>query len=643
MAESASKLDELREQILLRRLSRRDTLRRALAFGLAAPVVGGLLAACGDDDDDPTATTAAGEPTATGGGAAEATATTADEEEPTEAGEADATGTSEDGEPTETGEAEATGTTGGSGDTGDFVEGGDRLMGFTMEEGTPGGILIEGSFSDISTLNPVLTSDVPSSDVQAFIFETLAEPNPETIEPVGSLAAAWAVSEDGLTWTLQLQEGVTWQDGETFTADDVKFTYDLHMNPETNSPRTADFTAKIASIEVVDDLTISFTLVAPISDFLLDLGVYGIVAEHVWADIPAADVAADGGSTGEDPARVVGTGPFIFEQWTVEDNASVVRYDDYWDGAPYLDQIIYKVVPDQSAGVQQLITGELDWFGGVPEASVTELDGTDVGIFESPTLSFTFYGTNMDPEKTTLFQEANVRKALLYALDREAMIQTIRFGYGEVAIGTMPVLSWAYNPEGIEEAYAYDPELAMQLLDEAGWVAGDDGVRAKDGQRLAFSMYTNAGNVAREAYLTAAQEFWAQIGVEMTPQLEPFPALVERITETFDFEVVLIGFNWSATPDQSVMWGCESYPLGFNFVRYCNEEVDAIAAEALSEPDQATRIEMYTEMQNLVLADLPMAVLDFPTSITGLSNRVHNLFPSAVNERFNPEMWWIES
>jgi peptide/nickel transport system substrate-binding protein len=249
----------------------------------------------------------------------------------------------------------------------------------------------------------------------------------------------------------------------------------------------------------------------------------------------------------------------------------------------------------------------------------------------------------MDPEKTTLFQDANVRKALLYALDREAMIETIRFGYGEVAVGTMPVLSWAYNPEGIEETYPYDPELAMQLLDEAGWVVGGDGVRELDGQRLAFGMYTNAGNVVREAYLTAIQEFWAQIGVEMTPQLEPFPALVDRITTTFDFEAVLIGFSWSATPDQSAMWGCDSYGAGFNFVRYCNEEVDEIAAAALSEPDQATRVELYTEMQNLILADLPMAVLDFPTAITGLNNRVHNLFPSDVNQRFNPETWWIES
>lgn len=642
MAERASKLDELREQLLLRRLTRRDTLRRALALGLTAPVVGGLLTACGDEDEDPTATSGVGEPTATTTGGGDATATTG-EAEPTETeAAAEATGTTGEAEPTEAA-GEATGTS-DSGAAGEWIETSDRMMGKTIEPaGSEGGTLIEGSFSDISTVNPVMSSDAATNDYLSLIFESLIQANPDTLEPVGALAAAWSTSEDGLTWGIQLQEGITWHDGETLTADDVKFTFELHMNPDAGSSYTADFTNAIASIEVIDDLTVSFTLNQVIADFLLDNCVYAIIAEHVWVDIPAADVAADPGSTGQDAARVVGTGPFMFEEWILEDHASAVKYEDYWDGAPYLDRFVYKVVPDQTAGVQQLLTGEIDFMEGVPESSIAELDGTDVGVFDVPTLSFTFYGTNMDPTKTTLFQEANVRKALLYALDRPAMIESIRFGYGEVAVGTMPVLSWAYNPSGIEETFEYDPDMAAQLLDEAGWVAGGDGVREKDGQRLAFGMYTNAGNVIREAYLTAIQEFWAQIGVEMTPQLEPFPALVERITETFDFEVVLIGFNWSATPDQSAMWACDSYGAGFNFVMYCNEEVDAVMEAALSELDQATRIEMYTEMQNLVLADLPMAVLDFPQQITGLSNRVHNLFPSAVNARFNSQTWWIDS
>jgi peptide/nickel transport system substrate-binding protein len=155
-------------------------------------------------------------------------------------------------------------------------------------------------------------------------------------------------------------------------------------------------------------------------------------------------------------------------------------------------------------------------------------------------------------------------------------------------------------------------------------------------------MYADSGSATAPAYLTAMQEFWREIGVEMTPALEPFPALVERISVTYDFEMFLIGFSWSVAPDQSSMFACDSYGAGFNVVRYCNEEVDAILEEALVEPDQQTRIDLYTEFQNMVLEDLPVAIFSFPQQIDGYSNRVHNLFANSVNSRFNAETWWVE-
>ncbi len=634
------KLTQLQEDIAARRINRRDVLKRATMLGLSVPAIAALLAACGSDDDDETATESSGdEGTATEGSAAGETETAEEEEvEPTEA-EEEATeveeGATEEIRPTNTA-TEAPAETG-------YVESPDGMMGKEISEGTAGGVLIEGSFSDISTVNPVLSSDSASNDFLSFVFEPMIEPNPDNLEPTGTLATAWRNSEDGLTWSLKLREDVTWHDGTPFTAEDVKFTYESHMNEETGSSYTSDFNDKIESIEVVDDYTIDFNLKIVVVDFLVDLGVYAIIPKHIWEDVPPADFAANPGSTGEDPSLVVGTGPFVFEQWTLEDNASVLRYDDYWGGAAYLDKIVYKIVADQTAGVQQLKTGEIDFFEGVPEALVADLDGTDVAVIDYPTVNFTMYGTNMDPEKTELFVDANVRQALMYALDREAMIESIRFGYGLAAVGTMPVLSWAYNPDGIEMTYPYDVDMANQLMDEAGWTLGDDGIREKDGVKMSFNAYTNSGNTVREQYLVIMQEYWSAIGVEMTPQLEPFPALVERITETYDFEVVLIGFSWSATPDQSTMWKCDSYGGGFNFVKYCNPEVDTLLDEALSEPDQDTRVQIYTDFQNVLLPDIPIAVMDFPQGISGVNNRVQNLYPSSVNARFNTETWWIES
>jgi len=574
-----------------------------------------LLAACGDDDNDasasaPTNATGSASPT---GGIPPATATTV----------AGPTATDATTEPS------------GASD--------DTLMGFTIEEAAnTGGTFIEGTAADIQTVNPVIANDTPSANFLALIFESLIELHPETLEPVGALAEAWEVSDDGLTWTFSLREGVEWHDGEAFTADDVAFTYELHMHEEGNSSYGGDLLAKIADIEVIDPLTVAFTLPQPYADFAVDVAVYSIVPEHIWAGVAPADVINDPGSTGEDATRVVGTGPFVFEEWVTNDHATATANESYWAGAPHLDEYIYKVVPDSTAAIQQLRTGEIDWFADVPGSAVAELEGADVDVTVSETTAFMFYGYNLDEARTPLFQEPAVRQALLYALDREAMVDALLEGYGAVAVGTMPILSWAYNPDEIENPYPYDPDLAQKMLDESGWVTGLDGVREKDGERLAFTMHVDSSNPEQVAYVTAIQEFWAEIGVEMTPEPEPFPALVERISVTFDYDTVLIGLGWGASADQAAMFACDSYGAGFNVMRYCNEEVDALLAEALAEPDQTTRIEMYTEYQNLLLADLPAAILAFPQAIDGHSPRVHNLYPNAINARFNAETWWVE-
>lgn len=642
MDQERSKLLALREEIFTNRMNRREVLKRATILGLSAPVIGSLLAACGDDEEeDPTATVP---PAANPTEEAEEEPTEETEEEPTEETEEEPTEEAEEAtEETEdeaTEEPEGTEEPTGAGDE-EFVESPDHLMGIQMEEGQPGGVIIESSFSDISNTNPIFSADTSSSDFQSMMFNSLIQGHPETIEPIGELATAWAVNEDATVWTLRLREGVTWHDGETFTADDVKFTYDTHLNEEVGSPRTSDFASKIESVEVVDDMTVRFNLLATLVDFPLDLGVYNIIPEHIWADVAPAEMVNDPGTTGQDPSRVIGTGPFMFEEWVTGTLRSCVRYDNFWDGAPFLDQYIISQVADQAAGVQQLITGEVDW-SSVPEASVPELENTDVTVYQYPTLTFTFYGTNLDPEKTPLFQDVEVRQAMFHALDREALIESIRFGYGEVAVGTIPVLSWAYNPQGIEYPYPYDPELAVQLLESAGWMPGADGIREKDGMRLSFQMNTNAGNQVREAYLVAFQEYWAQVGIEMQPNFIPFDVLVEQLTTTFDFEVFLVGFSWSATPDQSAVYGCDAYGSGFNAVMYCNPEVDALMEQARTTIDQQERVEILTEYQNLMLQDLPMPVIDFPQGIMGVNQRVHNLFPNAVNIRFNSHLWWVE-
>jgi peptide/nickel transport system substrate-binding protein len=622
------------------RLNRRDLLRRGLALGLSVPAVAGLLAACGSSDKA-TATVKPANTAAAAGGSpttAAATATKASAS-PSAAASASAAASPSTAAATAT-TASASPTTSGSGK----IDGGDRTMGKTYDEPTtPGGTFIEASTLDLRSLSPVLWNDQPSILFGALVFESLIEADPNDLQPVGLLAESWEVSADATTWTVYLRDGVTFHDGSPLTADDVKFSADLFLNPDAGGSQTSNYVAKLDSVSVVDDLTVQFVGKQTNPDFLLDIvAPTAVVRKALWENIDPKNIATDPGSTGQDASRVVGTGPFKFKEWVTGQQATAVRFDDYWDGKPYLDEYVFKIVPDETAAIQQLNTGEVDYFVGVPGAQVKDVNADQITVATYKQLSFTFYGYQLDETKSTKFLDPNVRKALLYALDRQSFVDNIYFGYAEVAVGTIPPLSWAYNPDGIKEKYEFNVDKANQLLDDAGWVKGSDGIRAKDGQQLKFDMWTANSIQTFVSLLQAYQESWKAIGVDMTPQTEPFQEFVNRITQTFDYEIMLIGFGWNIPPDQSPMWACSSYGSGFNVVKYCNPKVDDLLNQALVETDQQKRIQLYTDFQNALLDDLPMAVTEFGLGIDGVSKKAHNVFPSYANTRFNLEKWWVE-
>jgi peptide/nickel transport system substrate-binding protein len=510
-----------------------------------------------------------------------------------------------------------------------------------------GGTVIEGDNSDIGTLNGLLSNDQPTAFIIGLLFDSLVGNDPNTGLPVPSgLADSWEVSADGLTYTFHLNPDAVWHDGTPVTAADVTFTYDSEVDDASPSSYKGTIEASAASWTAVDDHTVEFVATDVNADFLLDVAVYPIMPKHIWEGVPLGEWATNGGSTGEDPSRVIGTGPFKFVEWVQGDHCTLEANPDYFqpNARPRIDQFIFQILPDDAAAVLALQNLEIDLMDRVPSPDIETLtsnEGTDVLIY--PTFDFNFYAYNLDPAKTDMFQDQGVRQAFMYAQDRESINTDIYFGTNEVANGTQSLLSFAYSPEEIETVYNFDPEKAKALLEAAGWVDSDgDGIREDaNGRKLAFSLVYPTGSTTTDQVVAYYQEAWKVVGAEMTPNGVEFPELVDIVTNTFDYEVCMLGFSWDASGNQGPMFNTDQYKVGFNFTKYSNPEVDKLNNDAKKELDQEKRRQMLIQASNIVNTELPVAVTLFTNDKTGYATRMQNYYATGGNliTTFIPYVW----
>lgn len=509
-----------------------------------------------------------------------------------------------------------------------------------------GGQLIVGLSADISTVNGILSADANSFYVTGQIFETLINTNVIDGTIVPGLADSYE-SFDGITWTFNLNPNVTWHDGTPFTAEDVKFSFDSILAPDSQSAYAAGMALNLNSYRVVDPQTFEIVANFQSASFLYDVpGVATILPKHIWETIPPAEWAADPGSTGQDASRVIGTGAFMFKEWVPGDHATLVPNPNYWDTVtgrvPTLDEWIYRVLPNDSAAVQALIAGESDIIDIIPAPQTEDVintEGLRVEIY--PTFAFTFYIYNMYAARTPVFQDVEVRQSLLTALDKQGIVDTVYAGYGEVAVGTHSTLSVAYAPDQIRTRYDFDPERAAALLDSAGWVAGDGGVRAKDGVSLAFTVILPEGSTT-DLLAAVFQENWNAVGADVQVEIVPFPTLLERL-DAFDFDIALLGFSWTAEPGQGPMFRCDSAaPNGFNYSSYCNPEYDRLDDLQQRELDPEARLNLLIELSNIANDDLPVGIFRFAVDRTGISERVQNFYVNDFGFYWSFPYVWLQ-
>lgn len=504
-----------------------------------------------------------------------------------------------------------------------------------------GGDLIYQNPTDIGTLNPLIHTDTYSQLVTAQIYETLVEQSvvDGTDVPTG-LADGWEISADGIEYTVFLNPNVKWHDGEPFTADDVVFTFDAVLAEDSQSVRKGTVEGALERYEKIDDHTVKFYAKTQSAVFLTEaLRQFGIMPMHIWKDVAPLDWPADSGSTGTDPSRVIGTGPFKFQEWKLGESITLVRNDEYWgQHVPHIDRFVYQVVVDASTVIAGLETGSADVGSiGTADAKLLADSYPELQIVDVDTTGMVYFICNQDESKTTMFSDTRVRQAMMYALDRPTLADIVYDGYAVQADGTQPVLSIAYAPERVNTIYDYDPEKAAQLLEEAGWVDTDgDGIREKDGEKLSFDVVFSEGTASNQVQIPYMQDAWRQIGMDPSATALPFQTMRDQ-TNAGDFDVCVQGFSWRVDGAQDSMFASWSTPPnGFNKMRYSNEAYDELVEPSKQELDQEKRIDILIEQSNIVNDDAALGILVFRKSIYGAGPNVHNFFPTGYSG-----YWWL--
>ena len=472
-------------------------------------------------------------------------------------------------------------------------------------------------------MNPILGTDAAAVPVNRFIYDALTRPDPETYKPQPDLATDWSVSDDGLTWTFHLVDGATWHDGEPFTAADVKFTYDTILDPANNSPRRSAI-AIIDAVTVVDDHTVTFHLTSPLASFpsIASYNV-GIVPEHVLA---GQDIAA---ATDFNTRHPISTGPYMVESVTPGSQYVFVANPDYFLGRPKIDRVIFKVLPDVNTQVAQLLSGELDFAVVQPTNLPALTRNPNVKIQTVPYLGFEHLSFDY---ANPLFQDARVRTAMIYGLDRQGIVDSVLGGHGMVAATPIPpVFPWAYN--GDLTPRPFDPTKAKELLAEAGWTPGADGILQKDGEPFAFTIGVDKGDPTRERISLIAQQAYQALGMKVDVETDEWPVYVQKLLG--GQWVAHVGF-WVLPPDPDLT-NYYAPDQSFNTVHYDNADVTRLLQAGRATADLDQRAQIYKQMQEVMYNDPPGVFLFYPEDIRAMRAGL-----DATPLPFREALQWVE-
>ncbi len=502
---------------------------------------------------------------------------------------------------------------------------------FGEDGGSYGDAMVVASIGDARTLVPILASDSASAEICSMVFNGLVKYDKD-VRIVGDLAESWEILDGGLRIIFHLRKGVKWHDGAPFTSRDVEFTYKKLTDTSVRTPYSGDF-ERIKELKVIDEHTVSVEYKEPFSPALASWGMW-MMPEHILKneDLNKTDFSR----------RPVGTGPYVFRSWRTGEKIELRSNRDYFEGRPFIDRYIFRIIPDDATIFLELQTRGVDMSGLTPLQYSRQTDNRffrdNYRKFRYPGFGYTYLGYNLSDPK---FTDRRVRQAINLAVNRNEIVKTIFFGLADVTTGPFVPGTWAYNKE-VRPA-PYDPGRAAFLLREAGWIDinGDGWLENGLGSIFEFTILVNQGNNERLRTAEMIQGYLKKIGVKVKIRVLEWSAMLNDFINKKRFEAVLMGWSLGRDPDCYDIWHSSKTREGeFNFIGYSNPEVDRLLLEARGVFGQDERAFRYRRMHELIYEDQPYLFLYAGESLPIVSSRFRNIEVSPIGIGYNFIRWY---
>ncbi|KRQ87315.1 Oligopeptide-binding protein AppA precursor [Caloramator mitchellensis] len=470
------------------------------------------------------------------------------------------------------------------------------------------------TFSDPIDLNPAISSDSASSEVTGFLFRGLLTRDWDTKIIPDMAEAMPTISKDQKTITFKLKKGIKWHDGVELTSADVKFSYEFILDKRVNSPRYTDF-EKIDKIETPDKYTVVFKLKEPDSALIPNFTFGYIIPKHLWENVDRTKVKQS-----EYNKKPIGNGPFKFVEWKPAERVVLEANPNFYGGRPKVDKIIFTITPSQAVAMVKAETGEADWVY-IPESDIARMKTKqNLNVFVYDRLAFDCILYNI---KSPYFSDKRVRQAISYATNKQAIVNGIYKGIGKVADGSYHPKIWAYSAN--VPKYNYNLAKAKQLLDQAGWKVGKDGIREKNGVKFKFVLLTNKGNIMREKLVVYIQSQLKLLGIQVEPRILEWNTFLNKYVNPRNFDAYVGGFTTALDGDQTVFYHSDPDKGYFNRGGYKNARVDYLLDEARKTFDVNLQKKYYAEVQKIVAEEQPMTFIVYRRGAQGFNKRVKNV------------------